>query len=580
MVVESDRSECLSARVRFKELSNDNAQSSSNPPRTAPSRKSNRSSHGYHCSMRFPIQGKRIRLCFNGDRFAKPIAYSISAFKTYNAFLKDVNEKVGRQAALLYGARYIFNVDGVEIRSLEDMHHNSTYICASTTKFVPLNYDEVGVPKWHSALTKNAPLTRPSITRHKCTIKRKRQNSLPSENGDASMNARTEEIPNLPDTEIVEFLGRGHSAEVYKARNNRGNIFAAKVISMKDDNMREFVTREIGIMKLLHNEHIVKMFRTYEISSAGQVIELELMSGGDLFDYMKTNKILDEYNCASVVGCVASALTYMHSLSLVHRDIKPENLLVYFDENGLLRVKITDFGLATKVAKNQVLFTVCGTPTYVAPEIIAKEGYSYECDCWSTGIIMYLLLAGFPPFYTSNDDQYELFEQIVEANLSLDSDVLPEVSWSAKFIIRSLLLRSPRQRLKAKELMNEKWVKGPGLVTNADEDLAMLCLEQIESKLANEPRAPSLLVRNRRSSFQSLPENVAPGELHRSRTSPTVSSHKKNSLPVLYSQTKKSRMSSLASTSDSDSEDEGHFENGAGDFVFYRPSVEQKKQVC
>ncbi|KAI6235352.1 hypothetical protein M3Y95_00042600 [Aphelenchoides besseyi] len=101
---------------------------------------------------------------------------------------------------------------------------------------------------------------------------------------------------------------------------------------------------------------------------------------------------------------------------------------------------------------------------------------------------MYLLLAGFPPFYTSNDDQYELVEQIVEANLSLDSDVLPEVSWSAKFIMRSLLLRSTQQRLKAKELMNEKWVKGPGLVTNADE----LKLPYIETSV----KEPSVNVEN------------------------------------------------------------------------------------
>lgn len=151
-------------------------------------------------------------------------------------------------------------------------------------------------------------------------------------------------------------------------------MFAAKVIALKNDNMAEFVTREIEIMKALRCEHVVKMFRTYDQPEVGQIIELEYMPDGDLFDYMKTNKVLDEYNCASVVFCLASALAYMHSQNIVHRDVKPENLLVYMDENQLCNVKVTDFGLATRIGKGQVLFTVCGTPTYVAPEIIAKEG--------------------------------------------------------------------------------------------------------------------------------------------------------------------------------------------------------------
>ena len=90
---------------------------------------------------------------------------------------------------------------------------------------------------------------------------------------------------------------------------------------------------------------------------------------------MRAAKVLDEYNCASVIGCIASAIAYMHTLSICHRDLKPENCLVISAaESERLRVKITDFGLATQIARNQVLFTVCGTPTYVPPEVIAKEG--------------------------------------------------------------------------------------------------------------------------------------------------------------------------------------------------------------
>ncbi|CAD5214886.1 unnamed protein product [Bursaphelenchus okinawaensis] len=557
----------------FKEINGrDNASTVPKTAGYAPNRSARKSIRQYN--MYFPIQGKRIRLCFNGDRFSKPVAYSIAAFKTFDAFLEDVNAKVGRHAALLYGARHIFSSNGCLITNLDDMRHNETYVCASTTKFVPLNYDQVCVPKWTSTLNKTTrPFQRPSVTRYRCQVKRNRQSSMPSECGDQDglNNTRSEEIPVLPDTEIIGFLGRGHSAEVFKARNMKGRLFAAKVIALKNDNMTEFVAREIELMKALRCEQIVKMFKTYEHPNVGQVIELEYMPDGDLFDYMKVNKVLDEYNCASVMSCLASALAYMHSNNVVHRDIKPENLLVYFDENQLCKVKVTDLGLATKVEKGQMLFTVCGTPTYVAPEVVAKEGYSFECDSWSSGIIMYLLLAGFPPFFTQNDDQGELFDQILQAKVPLGDDYLIEVSWSAKLILRKLLARYPKQRLKTRELMLEKWVKDPGRITNADEAKAAAIFDEMDEQQPQPERPPSKMRRYSNPDFNALKLNKKNiFQLHRASTQ-LSRQYKKAFNSVPHQTSHQSSMSDDDVYEYSDSE-EGQVENGVSDFVFFRPT--------
>lgn len=145
-----------------------------------------------------------------------------------------MNSKVGTHEALFYGVRYIFDTKGVLIESLDNFCHNTIYVCAryafcllqirsfhfSSTKFVSLNYDEVGVPTWNLTLRK-AKITQPSVTRLRYFTRKKRQNSLPFENSnlDNSSFARNRTLPILPDIELMGFLGRGYSAEVYKARN-------------------------------------------------------------------------------------------------------------------------------------------------------------------------------------------------------------------------------------------------------------------------------------------------------------------------------------------------------------------------
>lgn len=129
--------------------------------------------------------------------------------------------------------------------------------------------------------------------------------------------------------------------------------------------------------------------------------------GGDLFDAIAAANKFNERDSATMTRHLASALSYLHQRRIVHRDIKPENLLVDVDEAGNRVLKLADFGLAQEVTES--LYMVCGTPTYVAPEILAESGYGLKVDIWAAGVILYILLCGFPPFVSATNDQVQAF---------------------------------------------------------------------------------------------------------------------------------------------------------------------------
>lgn len=138
------------------------------------------------------------------------------------------------------------------------------------------------------------------------------------------------------------------------------------------------------------------------------------LQGGDLFDAIVANTRFSEPDSALMVHDLASAIHYLHQLNIVHRDVKPENLLIINRHDGRKSIKLADFGLSIEV--KSPMFLVCGTPTYVAPEILDESGYELEVDNWAIGVICYILLCGFPPFRSSNHDQEELFDKILRGD--------------------------------------------------------------------------------------------------------------------------------------------------------------------
>ncbi|MBN3300791.1 DCLK3 kinase, partial [Amia calva] len=211
--------------------------------------------------------------------------------------------------------------------------------------------------------------------------------------------------------EIGRVIGDGNFAVVKECKlRNTDCAYAMKIIDKaKLKGKEHMIKNEISIIKSLSHPNIVKLLQDYETEGDIYLI-MEFVHGGDLFDAITESVKFTEHNASLMVNDLCQALAYIHGKSIVHRDLKPENLLVQHNEDGSTTLKLADFGLAMVVT--EPIFTVCGTPTYVAPEILSEKGYSVPVDMWATGVIVYILLCGFPPFRSLERDQEELFEII------------------------------------------------------------------------------------------------------------------------------------------------------------------------
>ncbi|XP_057206779.1 serine/threonine-protein kinase DCLK1b isoform X3 [Triplophysa rosa] len=186
--------------------------------------------------------------------------------------------------------------------------------------------------------------------------------------------------------------------------------------------------------------------------------------GGDLFDAITSSNKYTERDASGMLYNLSSAIKYLHSHNIVHRDIKPENLLVYEHQDGSKSLKLGDFGLATVV--DGPLYTICGTPTYVAPEIVAETGYGLKVDIWAAGVITYILLCGFPPFRGSTEDQDALLDQILMGQLEFPLPYWDNVSDSAKELITCMLQVEVDQRYTALQVLDHPWVNDERLCEN------------------------------------------------------------------------------------------------------------------
>uniref|UniRef100_A0A8C1NK88 Serine/threonine-protein kinase DCLK2 n=1 Tax=Cyprinus carpio TaxID=7962 RepID=A0A8C1NK88_CYPCA len=181
-----------------------------------------------------------------------------------------------------------------------------------------------------------------------------------------------------------------------------------------------------------------------------------VFQGGDLFDAITSSTKYTERDASVMVFNLAAALKYLHRMCIVHRDIKPENLLVCEYPNGIKSLKLGDFGLATVV--EGPLYTVCGTPTYVAPEIISESGYGLKVDIWAAGVITYILLCGFPPFRSEKNLQEDLFDQILVGHLEFPSPFWDNITDSAKDLIGHMLQVNVEARYTAEDVLSHPWI--------------------------------------------------------------------------------------------------------------------------
>lgn len=267
------------------------------------------------------------------------------------------------------------------------------------------------------------------------------------------------EIPIEEVFEMKRVLGTGAFSVVKLAEHKKTHeTFAIKVVD-KDavaKEKKEMLEREVDILKRIQHKNIVAVKEIYETEKYLYLV-MELATGGELFDSIVKRGKYSESDAALLVHQVVSAINYLHSKGIVHRDLKPENLLLATkDVNS--PIKIADFGLSKIMEASAVLITACGTPGYVAPEVLKGEGYQQEVDVWSIGVIMYILLCGFPPFWGENNSK--LFEKIMVGNFSFPSPYWDKVSPSAKDLIRRMLVVDPKQRLSSKEILVHPWILG------------------------------------------------------------------------------------------------------------------------
>lgn len=276
---------------------------------------------------------------------------------------------------------------------------------------------------------------------------------------------------------IGDKLGEGNFSTVFACENREtGEKCAVKVINKANLDVNvESLHQEVAILKQVDHPNIVGLLDIYETSRKVYLV-MELMTGGELFD-----RIVERYPngyseamASALIKKVVSALQYLHRKGIVHRDLKPENLL-YESEAEDAEIKITDFGLAKLQRKDAMLKTACGTPNYVAPEVILGEPYGERVDLWSVGVILYILLCGFPPFY--HQDTNQLFEQIVAGKYKFPSPYWDNVSSSAKDLIQRLLRVQPRDRYTADQCLAHPWIKG----TTAKEEVMEGLLGELKS---------------------------------------------------------------------------------------------------
>jgi calcium/calmodulin-dependent protein kinase I len=251
-------------------------------------------------------------------------------------------------------------------------------------------------------------------------------------------------------------IGRGGFSVVYRATSKKtGTAWAVKIIekSLLQDDIK-LLRREIAIMKKVDHTNILRLKEIYE-DGAKVYIVMELVEGSELFDRIVDKGYYSEKNAINIVNQILSAVEYLHSQGIAHRDLKPENLLCSGSDESEI-VKIADFGLSKIFNDEEELRTSCGTPGYVAPEVLMCESYDKSVDMWGIGIITYILLAGYPPFYAEND--IALFEKIMNAEYDFEDDCWDDVSELAKDFIKHLLVKEASSRYTAEEAIRHPWL--------------------------------------------------------------------------------------------------------------------------
>ncbi|KAH3661524.1 hypothetical protein OGAPHI_006372 [Ogataea philodendri] len=286
------------------------------------------------------------------------------------------------------------------------------------------------------------------------------------------------------DTYVIgDLLGCGHYAQVKDAiRRTTGEVCAVKIFNptRKDANWATSLNRELDILMKIDHPNIVRSYETfvepYDANTMTTYLVLEKVNGGELFNRIVSKGKLGQKETKALIGQLIDGLRYLHSLDIAHRDLKPENILLDiklrsdesekqtgpWDKHELdVKVKIADFGLAKFIGRTKFTDTLCGTPAYVAPEVLVnstERKYTKAVDMWSVGVLIYVCLCGFPPF-SEELGPPSMRQQIIEGRYFFFSPYWDGIEDSALDLIARLLVVDATKRLPVADAAKHAWLK-------------------------------------------------------------------------------------------------------------------------
>ncbi|XP_053272763.1 calcium/calmodulin-dependent protein kinase type II delta 1 chain isoform X6 [Pleuronectes platessa] len=258
--------------------------------------------------------------------------------------------------------------------------------------------------------------------------------------------------------QLYEELGKGAFSVVRRCMKiSTGQEYAAKIINTKKLSTRDHqkLEREARICRLLKHPNIVRLHES--ISEEGfHYLIFDLVTGGELFEDIVAREYYSEADASHCIQQILEAVLHCHQMGVVHRDLKPENLLLASKLKGAA-VKLADFGLAIEVqGEQQAWFGFAGTPGYLSPEVLRKDPYGKPVDMWACGVILYILLVGYPPFW--DEDQHRLYQQIKAGAYDFPSPEWDTVTPEAKDLINKMLTINPAKRVTATDALKHPWI--------------------------------------------------------------------------------------------------------------------------